>query len=76
MKKYGFFLMMIATVAFLISSTSMSESENVPVHIKTLLTNSCFYCHSSQTNYLCYQRISPVSWFINNLIVEWKEHLV
>jgi len=54
----------------------MSESENVPGYIETLLTNSCFYCNSNQTNYICYQRISPISWFINNLIVEWKEHLV
>jgi hypothetical protein len=51
------------------------ETENVPEHIKTMLTNACLDCHSNQTNYLWYHKISPVSWFINNHIVEGREHL-
>lgn len=51
------------------------EAENVPGHIETMLTNSCLDCHSNQTNYLWYHEVAPVSWFINNHIVEGKEHL-
>ena len=50
-------------------------TENVPGHIETLLTNACLDCHSNQTNYLWYHKISPVSWVINGHIVEGKEHL-
>lgn len=50
-------------------------AEEVPDHINTLLTNSCLDCHSNQTNYLWYHKISPVSWVINGHIVEGKEHL-
>lgn len=51
------------------------EAENVPSHIETMLTNSCLDCHSNQTNYLWFHKISPVSWFINNHIVEGKKEL-
>jgi len=50
-------------------------AEQVPDHIKTTLTNACLDCHSNQTNYLWYHKIAPVSWVINNHIVEGKEHL-
>ena len=50
-------------------------AEQVPDHIKTILTNSCLDCHSNQTNYLWYHQIAPVSWVINNHIVAGKEHL-
>lgn len=51
------------------------ESENVPGNIETMLTNSCLDCHSNQTNYLWFHKVAPVSWFINNHIVEGKKEL-
>ena len=50
-------------------------AEQVPGHIEVMLTNACLDCHSNQTNYLWYHQVAPVSWFINNHIVEGKEHL-
>lgn len=50
-------------------------AEQVPNHIDVMLTNACLDCHSNQTNYLWYHEIAPISWFINNHIVEGKEHL-
>jgi len=51
------------------------EAENVPGHIEKMLTNSCLDCHSNQTNYLWFHKVSPVSWIINNHIVEGKKEL-
>lgn len=50
-------------------------AQQVPLHIETMLTNACLDCHSNQTKYLWYHQIAPVSWIINNHIVEGKEHL-
>lgn len=50
-------------------------AEQLPDHIKTMLTNACLDCHSNQTKYLWYHQIAPVSWVINNHIVEGKEQL-
>jgi hypothetical protein len=51
------------------------KQADVPENMQTLLTNACLDCHSNQTNYLWYHYVSPVSWVINNHIVEGKEHL-
>jgi hypothetical protein len=51
------------------------EQEKLPPEIKTMITNSCLDCHSNHTNYLWYHKIAPVSWMINNHIVEGKKKL-
>jgi hypothetical protein len=43
--------------------------------ISTILTNACYDCHSNQTDYPWYNRISPVAWYLNKHIREGKEHL-
>ncbi len=52
----------------------INESE-IPDTIKNMLTMSCFDCHSNQTNYRWYHKVSPVSWFINGHIQEGKSEL-
>jgi len=49
--------------------------EKVPKSIKTLIKNSCYDCHSNQTNYLWFDNIVPVAWYVDNHIKEGKEHL-
>lgn len=51
------------------------SQEQVPEEISTILKNACLDCHSNQSNYLWYHQVAPVSWFINNHIVEGKEEL-
>ncbi len=47
----------------------------IPDSIKNILSVSCFDCHSNQTNYKWYHKVSPVSWFINGHIQEGKSEL-
>ena len=30
-----------------------------------LIRNACYDCHSNQTNYPWYSKVSPVSWYLN-----------
>ncbi len=53
----------------IINETSIADT------VKNMLSVSCFDCHSNQTNYHWYHKISPVSWIINGHINEGKEEL-
>jgi len=46
-----------------------------PVAIKNILVNSCYDCHSNNTNYKWYQYIQPVQAFTNVHISSGKEVL-
>ena len=48
-----------------------SPSENVA----DLIKNSCYDCHSNQTAYPWYSKISPVSWYLNKHIQRGKAEL-
>lgn len=40
-----------------------------------LIRSACYDCHSNQTVYPWYSRISPFSWYLNKHIVKGKEDL-
>ena len=40
-----------------------------------LIRKACYDCHSNQTNYPWYSKVSPVSWYLNKHIVKGKEEL-
>lgn len=46
---------------------------DVPDAVVTLLITSCYDCHSNNTHYPWYSKISPVSWYLNKHVVEGKE---
>ena len=48
---------------------------DVPEQVAGLLTNSCYDCHSNNTRYPWYNRISPVSWYLHKHVVAGKEAL-
>lgn len=48
---------------------------DVPDQVAVLLKNSCYDCHSNNTRYPWYNRISPVSWYMNKHVEEGKEAL-
>jgi len=58
-----------------ITSEHIFEQEKLPAEIKTIITNACLDCHSNHTNYLWYHKIAPVSWMINDHIMEGKKEL-
>lgn len=57
------------------SENHIFNAENIPGNIKTDLINACFDCHSNQTNYLWYHKISPISFLVNKHIVDGKNDL-
>jgi len=48
---------------------------NPPKNISTLLQGSCYDCHSNNTNYPWYNKIQPVTWFLENHITDGKDEL-
>lgn len=55
--------------------TDFSETFSVPNNIQNLLKNSCYDCHSNNTNYPWYHKIQPVNWFLEYHIKEGKKEL-
>ncbi len=43
--------------------------------ISTIIKNSCYDCHSHQTEYPWYSNVAPVNFFIKNHILEARKHL-
>lgn len=46
-----------------------------PAEVAELIRMACYDCHSNQTEYPWYSRISPVSWYLDRHIREGKEGL-
>jgi hypothetical protein len=46
-----------------------------PDSIANIFRGSCYDCHSNQTRYPWYNKIQPVSWFLNKHIKEGKKEL-
>jgi hypothetical protein len=56
--------------------SSNSELElKAPYEIKTILKNSCFDCHSNQTNWPFYSYIAPISWLIARDVKRGRKNL-
>jgi hypothetical protein len=53
----------------------ITEQEQIPDNIKTIFKNACLDCHSNNSRYWWYDKISPVSWIIDNHIIEGKDEL-
>jgi len=51
------------------------EVASPPDQIATLLKRACYDCHSNQTVYPWYGRISPVSWYLGRHIRKGKEKM-
>lgn len=63
------------------SNPPINESEtieavtNVPPAVAAIIERSCVDCHTNRTTYPWYSRISPVSWYLHNHIVEGRREL-
>ena len=49
--------------------------KNVPTEVKSILMISCYDCHSNNTHYPWYQKVQPVSWYLEGHIEDGKEEL-
>lgn len=57
------------------SQNHILRNEKIPENVSLLLKNACMDCHSDQTTYLWYHKISPVSWMVNKHVTEGKKEL-
>lgn len=57
------------------SETDFISLEQVPQEIAVVLKSSCYDCHSNFTRYPWYDRIAPVSWWVNGHIDHGKGEL-
>lgn len=48
---------------------------NPPKDVKIILENTCYDCHSSNTNYPWYYKVAPVSYWLADHIKDGKKHL-
>ena len=84
-KKIGIALLAILVIAQFIQpdrsvETAPAEQDflamtNAPQEIASKLRMACYDCHSNETIYPWYSKISPVSWWLQNHINEGREEL-
>lgn len=58
-----------------IPKTDFMVSEKVPNNIEILIKESCYDCHSNNTDYPWYNKIQPAAWFLEDHITEGKKEL-
>lgn len=58
-----------------ISENHIFKQEQLPENVHEILKTSCMDCHSNNTVYLWYDKISPVSWLVNKHIKAGKKEL-
>ncbi|MFT4968752.1 MAG: hypothetical protein ACI9O4_000484 [Chitinophagales bacterium] len=46
-----------------------------PLDVNLILQTSCFNCHSNNTSYPWYSKVSPISWYLENHIRGGKKKL-
>ena len=56
-------------------SKDLIANNQIPENISNILKNSCYDCHSNQTNYPWYAYVAPVSFLIVHDVNEGREEL-
>jgi hypothetical protein len=83
MKKYNK-LVWILLIGFVVlqffrpenlSNQPTKDLTNIPKEVNFILRNSCFDCHSSETNLRWYDKITPANFLVNSHIKEGREAL-
>ncbi|WP_369049367.1 heme-binding domain-containing protein [Tenacibaculum sp. UWU-22] len=59
----------------MVPKTDFILTNNTPKNIGDLLKTSCYDCHSNHTNYPWYNKIQPISWFLEKHINKGKSEL-
>lgn len=55
-------------------ATFLAETKPTPA-VAATLQSACYDCHSNQTNYPWYNNIAPVSYWLDEHIIDGKKHL-
>ena len=56
-------------------SSAFEKAYHVTEDAKLILINSCYNCHSNNTNYPWYSRVQPIGLYLENHINKGKEQL-
>lgn len=54
---------------------TIEASAPMPENVKQVLARSCIDCHSNTTAYPRYALISPISWYLNDHVLEGRQKL-
>lgn len=79
-------ILLVGFVGIQFVPTDLNQSDTVPKtdfllvnntqeKISALLQESCYDCHSNNTEYPWYNKVQPVAWFLEDHINEGKEEL-
>jgi len=55
-----------------ITNADFLITEGAPEAVRSLVRNSCYNCHSNYTNYMWYDGIAPISWYVDNNVKKGK----
>ena len=58
-----------------LSHQPTKDLKNIPKEVNVILRNSCFDCHSSETNLRWYDKITPANFLVNSHVIEGREAL-
>ena len=58
-----------------VSSNDITLHYWVPDTVRDILKQSCYDCHSNNTDYPWYNRIQPVAWWLNSHVRKGKKEL-
>lgn len=58
-----------------ISSSDIRHVYDVPDNVMNILENSCYDCHSNNTNYPWYSQVQPIRLIMDHHVEEGKEEL-
>lgn len=58
-----------------VPDTDIAKVENVPSEVMNILKTSCYDCHSNNTTYPWYDKITPVNYYLAEHIEDGKRHL-
>ncbi|MBC8319774.1 MAG: heme-binding domain-containing protein [Bacteroidetes bacterium] len=53
----------------------LTNNPNITDDVKMILKNSCYNCHSNETNYPWYARVIPISFLVSHDIKDGREEL-
>lgn len=59
----------------IVPASDFIATYNPPKEVESILRTSCYDCHSNNTNYPWYNKIQPVSWYLEDHVKHGKEEL-
>tara|TARA_B110000037_G_scaffold219524_1_gene284883 strand:+ start:822 stop:1238 length:417 start_codon:yes stop_codon:yes gene_type:complete len=57
------------------SAPPVSADFDGPVQVKAILQKKCYECHSNETQWPWYSYVAPLSWWIEDHVVEGRKEL-